>query len=80
MPPSPRSLLWPTMEMPRKLYFSVEGVRVMRGSPSHMTPAPRPWLPHTHVECDCDDVERHGGIRDAAEGGGLWWEKGKELG
>lgn len=43
MPPSPRSLLWPTMEMPRKLYFSVEGVHVMRGSPSHMTPAP--WRP-----------------------------------
>lgn len=31
MPPSPRSLLWPTMLMPRKLYFSVMGEAKGRG-------------------------------------------------
>ena len=71
MPPSPRSLLWPTMEMPRKLYFSVEG--------GHMTEPQKPQAPlspsllpvrtlHTHVERDRDDVERHCGIGDTAEG------------
>lgn len=74
MPPSPRSLLWPTMEMPRKLYFSVESPHEGLGPRSPGDPL----LPslvrtfHTHVECDRDDVEGHRGIGDTAEGGGLW--------
>lgn len=36
------------------------------------TPTPPPGPPlHTHVERDGDDVERHGGVGDAAEGRGL---------
>lgn len=62
MPPSPRSLLWPTMEIPKKLYFSVEEAEVNAGSLRE----PRAWAlptrqpqtpPRTHVECDGDDVE-----------------------
>lgn len=30
MPPSPRSLLWPTMEMPKKLYFSTGSNATLR--------------------------------------------------
>jgi hypothetical protein len=67
--------------MPRKLYFSVEGVHVRREMKKLQEPT-RPTTPlpsirplHTHVQCDCDNIERHCGIRDTAERCGLWWEE-----
>ena len=48
MPPSPRSLLWPTMEMPRKLYFSVNGDQVTTGwgePPTSQRAPPHPQAP-----------------------------------
>lgn len=75
MPPSPRSLLWPTMLMPRKWCLSAGGA--MSRPPKLPRLYPPPASTHspqglTHVESDGDDVQGHGGVCDAAEGGCLW--------
>lgn len=75
MPPSPRSLLWPTMLMPRKWCLSAGGA--VSGPQKFPRLNPPPASTHspqglTHVESDSDDVQGHGGVGDAAEGGGLW--------
>lgn len=70
MPPSPRSLLWPTILIPKKLYFSVRENKHQRDKHhnSLMYSRLENSLQLTHVECDGDDVEAHGGVGDAAEG------------
>lgn len=71
MPPSPLIALAHNRDAQEVVLFcrekpGDEGKRQLHAPGTLETRSSQPL--HTHVERDCDDVERHGGISDAAEG------------